>query len=73
MIAFDADKTMYLNGAIVPRVKYLDSGGSLRAFTVIEFSSGKVMKVAETWVSVINDKILLVEELVLFSSNDETA
>ncbi|XP_048491111.1 uncharacterized protein LOC104901810 isoform X2 [Beta vulgaris subsp. vulgaris] len=73
MIAFDADKTMYLNGAIVPRVKYLDSGGSIRAFIIVEFSSGKVMKVAETWVSVINDKILLEEELVLFSSNDETA
>ncbi|KNA10194.1 hypothetical protein SOVF_146250 [Spinacia oleracea] len=73
MIAFDADNTMYLNGAIVPRVKYPDSGGSVRGFTIVEFASGKITKVAETWVSVIDDKMSLEEEHVLFSNNGEVS
>lgn len=73
MIAFDADKTMYLNGAIVPRVKFPGSGGSVRAFTIVELASGKVTKVAETWVAVIDDKISLEEEHVLFSNIGEVS
>ncbi|KAL2929940.1 UDP-2 3-diacylglucosamine pyrophosphatase LpxG [Bienertia sinuspersici] len=73
MIAFDTDNTMYLNGAIVPRVKCPGSGGSFRAFTIVEISSGKITKVAETWVSVINGKTSLEEEHVLFSSSDENS
>ncbi|KAL2925726.1 Lysine--tRNA ligase, partial [Bienertia sinuspersici] len=68
MIAMDDNNTMYLNAAIVPRVKP-SSGGSVRVFTVVEFSDGKITKVAETWVSVNDDKASLEEEHFLFSSN----
>lgn len=70
MIAMDANNTMYLNAAIVPRVKCPSSGGSLRAFTVVEFTNGKIAKVAETWVSINDDKASLEEEHFLLSSND---
>ncbi|KAL2893121.1 Lysine--tRNA ligase, partial [Bienertia sinuspersici] len=68
MIAMDDNNTMYLNAAIVPRVKP-SSGGSVRVFTVVEFSDGKITKVAETWVSINDDKAFLEEEHFLFSSN----
>ncbi|KAL9232419.1 hypothetical protein vseg_007533 [Gypsophila vaccaria] len=67
----NADNTMYLNAAIVPRVKSLSSDFSLRAFTVVEFSSGKISKVVETWVSVVGDTALMEEEHLLFSSHSE--
>ncbi|CAH9053864.1 unnamed protein product [Cuscuta epithymum] len=69
MIHIDADNTMYLNAAIVPRVKHPDNGGSIRAFTVVEFEDRKITKVAETWVSVIEEKTSLHEERLMFSSN----
>ncbi|XP_021757566.1 uncharacterized protein LOC110722608 [Chenopodium quinoa] len=68
MIAMDGE-TMYLNAAIVPRVKYPSSGGSIRAFTVVEFSGGKVVRVAETWVSILDDESSLEEEHLLFGSS----
>ncbi|KAL6549501.1 hypothetical protein OROHE_008618 [Orobanche hederae] len=55
MVTIDADNVMFLNAAIVPRVRYPSSGGSARAFTVVEFSDGKITKVAETWVSINHD------------------
>ncbi|XP_021730036.1 uncharacterized protein LOC110697010 [Chenopodium quinoa] len=70
MIAMDENNTMYLNAAIVPRVKCASSGASLRAFTVVEFSDGKIAKVAETWVSINDNEASLEEEHLLFSSND---
>ncbi|KAL2923913.1 Lysine--tRNA ligase cytoplasmic [Bienertia sinuspersici] len=68
MIAMDANNTMYLNAAIVPRVKP-SAGGLTRAFTVVEFSDGKITKVAETWVLVNDDKASIEEEHLLFNSN----
>ncbi|KAB5552811.1 hypothetical protein DKX38_010134 [Salix brachista] len=83
MIAVGADKTIYLNGAIVPRVRRLvveqgtdstnsmnnetsvispGSRGTLRAFTLVEILEGRVDKIAETWVSVIDDETALEEE-----------
>ncbi|KAL6554894.1 hypothetical protein OROGR_006152 [Orobanche gracilis] len=69
MVAVDADNTLYLNAAIVPRVRYPSSGGSIHAFTVVEFSEGKITKIAETWVSINDDKASLDEEFLLFTSN----
>ncbi|KAJ4950688.1 hypothetical protein NE237_027520 [Protea cynaroides] len=88
MIVVGADNTIYLNGAIVPRVKRLigeqgnssnsmtdeialrapESEGTLRAFTVADILDGKLEKIAETWVSVIGDKMAVEEEHVLFKS-----
>ncbi|KAK1323387.1 hypothetical protein QJS10_CPA02g01252 [Acorus calamus] len=83
MIMVSPDSTVYLNGAIVPRVKYLDDGGgtsepksmkakappqggTLRAFTVVEFLNGRLEKITETWVSVVGEKAELELEHVLF-------
>lgn len=70
MLAYDGDGVMYLNAAIVPRVRYPSSGGSSHAFTVVEFADGKVTKVAETWVSINDGKASLEEELLLFSTTN---
>ncbi|XP_034907748.1 uncharacterized protein [Populus alba] len=87
MIVVGADKTIYLNGAIVPRVRRLVAGqgtdntnfmnnetsvfspgsrGTMRAFTLVEILEGRVDKIAETWVSVIEDETAIEEEHVLF-------
>ncbi|KAJ6923724.1 hypothetical protein NC652_017140 [Populus alba x Populus x berolinensis] len=83
MIVVGADKTIYLNGAIVPRVRRLvaeqgtdntnfmnnetsvfspGSRGTMRAFTLVEILEGRVDKIAETWVSVIEDETAIEEE-----------
>ncbi|KAL8170827.1 hypothetical protein V2J09_022631 [Rumex salicifolius] len=67
MISVASNNTVYLNRAIVPRVKPLDSGGSARAFTVLHLSGGRITKAVETWVSVVGDKTSMKEEHVLFS------
>ncbi|KAL1563480.1 hypothetical protein AAHA92_05942 [Salvia divinorum] len=73
MIAVEDDNIVYLNGAIVPRVKTISSNeegvalGTLRAFTVADISDGNLEKISETWVSVIGDEIRVEEELVLLS------
>lgn len=79
MIVIGSDNTIYLNGAIVPRVKTrlvdeqgsskngeADFRGTIRAFTVVEMSAGSVDKIAETWVSVVGDETALEEECILF-------
>lgn len=84
MIAVGVDNTIYLNGAIVPRVKKLveegnrnfsdnenalssqEAKGTARAFTLVEISGGRVAKITETWVSVVEDRTALEEEHVLF-------
>ncbi|CAI0394959.1 unnamed protein product [Linum tenue] len=75
MIVVGHDDTIYLNGAIVPRVKPVnrepratqESEGTLRAFTLVEIVEGRVEKIAETWVSVARDGgTAMAEELVLF-------
>ncbi|GMH27300.1 hypothetical protein Nepgr_029143 [Nepenthes gracilis] len=72
MISLGADNTIYLNGAIVPRVKRSDKI-CIRAFTLVEISGGKIAKIAETWVSVAGDQISLKEEHVLFTSSCEVS
>lgn len=72
MLAVDGDGVMYLNAAIVPRVRYPSSGSSTHAFTVVEFSDGKVTKVAETWVSINDGNASLEEELLLFSTSNKS-
>ncbi|PSS13925.1 Bis(5'-nucleosyl)-tetraphosphatase, symmetrical like [Actinidia chinensis var. chinensis] len=88
MIVVGADNIVYLNGAIVPRVKrsadeqttsnrsFTNNESSLstpsteatvRAFTLVEISDGKLEKIAEAWVSVIGEKTELKEEHILFS------
>uniref|UniRef100_A0A7C9DIW6 Calcineurin-like phosphoesterase domain-containing protein n=2 Tax=Opuntia streptacantha TaxID=393608 RepID=A0A7C9DIW6_OPUST len=71
MLVIGADGTMYLNGAIVPRVRYTGSGGSIRAFTVVEFAGSEVNKIAEAWVSLNNGDTVLEEESVLFKMGAE--
>ncbi|XP_009605944.1 uncharacterized protein [Nicotiana tomentosiformis] len=72
MIVVGNDSTIYLNGAIVPRVRppalTAESEGTSRAFTIAEISNGRVEKIAETWISVIGDKTRLEEEHILFNS-----
>ncbi|XP_042063237.1 uncharacterized protein LOC121807105 [Salvia splendens] len=73
MIVVEDDNIVYLNGAVVPRVKTISSNeqgvalGTLRAFTVADISDGNLEKITETWVSVIGDEIRVEEELVLLS------
>ncbi|KAK9275374.1 hypothetical protein L1049_022638 [Liquidambar formosana] len=92
MIVAGADNTMYLNGAVVPRVKRLineqgtsniicvnnkvpqltpESRGTMRAFTVVEILDGRLDKIAETWVSVVEDKTSIEEEHILFEKGIE--
>lgn len=66
MLVIGEDSTMYLNGAIVPRVRYIGSSSSSRAFTVVEFAGSEVSKIAETWVLLNDDNTTLDEEYVLF-------
>nr|KYP33294.1 hypothetical protein KK1_045862 [Cajanus cajan] len=86
MIVVGADKTIYLNGAVVPRIKRLgdedkrnlddesalsspEAKGTRRAFTLVEISEGRVAKIAESWVSVVEDRTTLEEELILFEGS----
>ncbi|KAL8138210.1 hypothetical protein V2J09_004211 [Rumex salicifolius] len=78
MIYIGADNTIYLNGAIVPRVRKLngDQGkssisisengssvrGTARAFTLVELVGGKVTKIAETWVLVTEGDCISLQE-----------
>ncbi|KAG5564134.1 hypothetical protein RHGRI_000351 [Rhododendron griersonianum] len=87
MIVVGDDNTIYLNGAIVPRVKRLgnhqtantqssmnnktsisspNAEDTVRAFTLVEISGGKLQKIAETWVSVTGDETSLQEEHILY-------
>ncbi|KAK1375726.1 Metallophos domain-containing protein [Heracleum sosnowskyi] len=83
MVVVGDDSSIYLNGAIVPRVKKLvveHNGtcsenpttksvvGTKRAFTSVEILGGRLEKIAETWVSVMEDQAALHEEHILFSS-----
>ncbi|ONK59560.1 uncharacterized protein A4U43_C08F7720 [Asparagus officinalis] len=75
MIAVGDDGTIYLNGAIVPRVKpepeIVSSGhnetGTLRAFTLLEIKNGEIEKIAETWVFVDGSRVEVQEESTLFT------
>ncbi|XP_061375763.1 uncharacterized protein LOC133317883 [Gastrolobium bilobum] len=86
MIVVGADNTIYLNGAIVPRVKRLgdedkrslndesalsspEAKGTTRAFTLVEISEGRVAKIAEIWVSVVEDRTTLEKEHILFEGS----
>ncbi|RDX64146.1 hypothetical protein CR513_57331, partial [Mucuna pruriens] len=86
MIVVGTDNTIYLNGAIVPRVKRLgdedkrnlddesalsppEAKGTTRAFTLVEISEGRVAKIAESWVSVVEDRTTLEEEHILFEGS----
>lgn len=67
MVVVGSDGTIYLNGAIVPRIKH-DSGSSdsrkadtLRAFTLVEMLEGRVQKISETWIRV-NESTTEVQE-----------
>ncbi|CAH8366104.1 unnamed protein product [Eruca vesicaria subsp. sativa] len=76
MVVQDSDnKIVYVNGAIVPRVKETpvggaeeesESGGTLRAFTLVEILDGKIKKVVESWVQVVGSMAKIVEEETLF-------
>ncbi|KAL5709769.1 hypothetical protein ACHQM5_020416 [Ranunculus cassubicifolius] len=66
------DNTVYVNGAIVPRVKELvgDRGkGTSRAFTIIDFFNGRLSKIAETWVSLVGGQTAVEDEQILFTSS----
>ncbi|KAL3840700.1 hypothetical protein ACJIZ3_025291 [Penstemon smallii] len=74
MIVVGDDNTIYLNGAIVPRVKTmsnevmtLNSEGTLRGFTVADIIDGNLDKIAETWVSVLGDNATIESEHILYS------
>ncbi|KAL3744212.1 hypothetical protein ACJRO7_013465 [Eucalyptus globulus] len=84
MIVVGDDGIIYLNGAIIPRVRSLTSeltgntslnsdeaprsdAGSMRAYTTVDISDGRVTKIAECWVSVVGETTKLQEEHVLLS------
>nr|CAB3469621.1 unnamed protein product [Digitaria exilis] len=83
MIAFGANNTIYLNGAVVPRVRYAQASPSLeqnqpdgsvlvapptlRAFTIADLSEGRVEKISEVWVLVSGARTELGEEVVLYN------
>lgn len=83
MIAFGANNTIYLNGAVVPRVRYAQASPSLeqnqpeegsvlvaptlRAFTIADLSEGRVEKISEVWVLVSGATTELGEEVVLYN------
>ncbi|XWS17758.1 hypothetical protein CRYUN_Cryun33cG0095100 [Craigia yunnanensis] len=92
MIVVGTDNIIYLNGAIVPRVKRplheqqttyghsvdnktslqaSNSDGTKRAFTLVDILNGRVDKISESWVSVVGNETTLVEEHVLFKSNEQ--
>lgn len=74
MIVAGEDNTIYLNGAIVPRVKRLfDAQGTMRAFTLVELLDGNLEKIAKTWVSVIGDETALREEHILYKNGTVVA
>ncbi|CAH8357186.1 unnamed protein product [Eruca vesicaria subsp. sativa] len=64
------NKIVYVNGAIVPRVKErpvgaaeeLESGGTIRAFTLVEILDGKIKKVVESWVQVVGSMVKIVKK-----------
>lgn len=82
MVVQDSDnQTVYVNGAIVPRVKETkehsegnswrgaaeaENGGTTRAFTLVEILDGKIKKIAEVWVHVNGSMAKIVEEKTLF-------
>lgn len=82
MVVVGDDNSIYLNGAVVPRVIKLvvkQDGtsenpatksvvGTKRAFTLVEIVGGRLEKIAETWVSVMGDNAALHEEHILFTS-----
>jgi len=86
MIAFGANHTIYLNGAVVPRVRYAQATPSFkqnqpegsvsaaptsRAFTIANLSEGRVEKISEVWVLVSGAKAELEEEIVLYKHPQE--
>ncbi|XP_006656708.2 uncharacterized protein LOC102719776 [Oryza brachyantha] len=77
MIAFGGNQTIYLNGAVVPRVKHAQSsrpateGAGLmvptsRAFTIVDLFEGAVEKISEVWVTVSDAGTELEQEIVLY-------
>ncbi|XP_033140257.1 uncharacterized protein LOC103851652 isoform X2 [Brassica rapa] len=77
MVVEDSDnKVLYVNGAIVPRVIEInetpvgaaepESGGTVRAFTLVEILDGKIKKVVESWVQVTGSVAKIVEDMTLF-------
>ncbi|MBA0865885.1 hypothetical protein Goshw_016229 [Gossypium schwendimanii] len=82
MIVVGTDNIIYLNGAIVPRVKRStnetslqasNSDGTYRAFTLVEILNGQVNKISESWVSVVGNETTLEEEHILFKSNGQSS
>ncbi|XP_031482932.1 uncharacterized protein LOC116252654 [Nymphaea colorata] len=88
MVVHGTDGIIYLNGAVVPRVKRLmhtqeasisnsattssrltvpKPRGSVREFTVVEMLDGKLVRAAESWVSVTGDATKLEEEYVFYN------
>lgn len=84
MIVVGDGGIIYLNGAIIPRVRSLTSeltgntslnsdeaprsdAGSMRAYTTVDISDGRVTKIAECWVSVVGETTSIQEEHVLLS------
>ncbi|KAL4589876.1 hypothetical protein LXL04_002787 [Taraxacum kok-saghyz] len=65
----DDNNTIYLNGAIVPRVKTQQPTTTLRAFTLINSKQGKIQNISETWVSVTANNANIEEEHMLFTNN----
>nr|GME15005.1 Calcineurin-like metallo-phosphoesterase superfamily protein isoform 1 [Ipomoea batatas] len=72
MVVVGEDNTIYLNGAIVPRVKRVEKDNcTLRAFTIADILDGRVEKITETWVSVAGNNTTLEKEQLMFSSNHQ--
>ncbi|CAA7407287.1 unnamed protein product [Spirodela intermedia] len=67
MIAVGEGGTVYLNGAVVPRVRPAgEDQKELRGFTVVEAVDGRLRKISETWVLVCGEEAMIAEETVIF-------
>lgn len=77
MMAVGPDGTIYLNGAIVPRVEHkskhersdCEKVGTLRAFTLVEMLNGKVEKISEIWILVDGSRTEVQAENTLFQNS----
>ncbi|XP_020091025.1 uncharacterized protein LOC109712018 isoform X2 [Ananas comosus] len=76
MLVLSANGTLYLNGAIVPRVKQSGqtsqnsefTNGTSRAFSLVNILDRRVEKVSEVWVLVDGTRVEVEQETVLFTN-----
>lgn len=66
MVAVGDGGTVYLNGAVVPRVRPAGEDQELRGFTVVDSVDGRLRKISETWVLVSGEEATVAQESVIY-------